>query len=99
MIVEYNEQSIELLDFKKGEELTGLYMKTEFIFLVDVFEKLINVSTKKYEINPLYCVSICGYTYQCGLKLIDIKLQTPQDTDMILLEDNIIRGGIKLSYG
>ena len=74
-------------------------MKTEIILLVDVFEKFIKVSTKEYEINPLHCVSICSYTYQCGLKFIDIKLQTLQDKDMILLTENIIRGGASSVMG
>ena len=31
-----------------------------------------------------------GYTWQCGLKCTDIKLQTVHDTDLIFLfEDNI----------
>ena len=41
----------------------------------------------------LYCVSLLGYTYQCGLKYTDYKKQTFQDKDLIsLLEDNIRRG-------
>ena len=32
-----------------------------------VFEKFIKVSVNDYVINPLYCVSLPGYTWQCGL--------------------------------
>ena len=67
--------------------------------LTDVFEKFIKVSTKDYGINPLYCVSICSYTVQCCLKYTDIKLQTLQDKDMILLIENNIRGGISFVIG
>ena len=59
--------------------------------LADIFEKFIKVSTKNYGNNPLYCVSIYGYTLQCCLKYMDIKLQTIQDKDMILLIENNIR--------
>ena len=42
----------------------------------------------------MYCVSLPGYTWQCGLKYTDIRLQTLQDKDMILLLENNRRGGI-----
>ena len=57
------------------------------------------ISTKEYKINPLYCVSLPGYTYQCALKYTDIKLQTLQDKDLILLIENNIRGGISSVMG
>ena len=47
----------------------------------------------------MYCVSLPGYTGQCGLKYTDIKLQTLQDKDMILIIENIIRGGISSVMG
>ena len=75
---------IKIFDIKNAEELTRLYMKTDIILLVDAFEKFIKVSTKENGINPINCVSICCYTYQCGLKNTDIKLQTLQEKDMIL---------------
>ena len=67
--------------------------------MADVFEKFVKVSTKEYKINPLYCVSLPGYTYQCALKYTDIKLQTLQDKDLFLLIENNIRGGISSGMG
>ena len=57
------------------------------------------VSAEKYGINPLYCVSLPGFTYQCALKYTDIKLQTLQDKDLFLLIENNIRGGISSVMG
>ena len=76
-----------------------LYMKTVFILLADVFEKLIKVSTKDYGISPLYCVSICSYTLKCCLKCTDITLQTLRDKDISLSIENNIRGGISSVMG
>ena len=76
-----------------GKELTKLYLKSDVILSADVFEKFVKVFTEEYGINPLYCVSLPGYTYQCALKYTDIKLQTLQDKDLILLIENNIRGG------
>ena len=69
------------------------------ILLADVFEKLVKVSTEEYGTNPLYCVTLPGYKYQCALKYTDIKLQTLQDSDLILLLENNIRGGISSVMG
>ena len=57
------------------------------------------MSFEEYKINPLYCISLPGYTYQCALKYTNIKLQTIQDKDLILLIENNIRGGISSVLG
>ena len=35
----------------------------------------------------MYCVSLLGYTWQCELKCFDIKLQTLDDENKILVFD------------
>ena len=97
--IERTREIIKLFNIKDGEELTKLYCKSDVILLADVFEKFVKVSTEEYKINPLYCVSLPGYTYQCALKYTDIKLQTLQDKDLILLIENNIRGGISSVMG
>ena len=61
--------------------------------LACVLEKFIKVSANIYGINLLDCVSLPGYTWQCGLKYTGINCQTLQGKDMILLLENNIRGG------
>ena len=97
--IERTKENIKLFNIKDGEELTKLYCKSDVILLTDVFEKFVQVSTKEYGINPLYCVSLPGYTYQCALKYTDIKLQTLQDNDLISLIENNISGGISSVLG
>ena len=84
---------------KDGGELTKLYCKSDVFLLADVFEKFVKVSFEEYGFNPLYCVSLHSYTYQCALKNTDIKLQTLEGKDMILLIENKIRGGISSVMG
>ena len=67
--------------------------------LTCVFEKFIKVSFNEFEINPLYCVSLPGYTWQCGVKYTGLNLQTLQDKDMIFLLENNIRGGLSSVMG
>ena len=66
------------MDIKNGEELIQQYWMSDVNFLADVFEKFFKVSTREYGINPLYCVSPLGYTWQSVLKDTDNKLQTLQ---------------------
>ena len=90
---------IEKFNIKNGEVLTQIYLKSDVLLLACVFEKFIKVSQNEFKINPLYCVSLPGYTWLCGLKYTEINLQTLQDKDMILLLENNIRGGISSVMG
>ena len=59
---------IDKFNNKNGKELTELYLKSDVLLLTCVFDKFLKVSINEFEINPLYCVSLPGYTWQCGLK-------------------------------
>ena len=89
---------IKRFNIKNGE-LTEIYLKSDVLLLACVFEKVIKVSVNEFGINPLYCVSLPGYTWLCGLKYTGINLQTLQGKHMILLLENNIRGGISIVMG
>ena len=93
--IERTKEIIKLFNIRNGEELKQLYLKGDALLLACVFEKIIN----EFGINPLYCVSSLGYTWQCGLNYTGIYLQSLQDKDMILLSDKNIRGGISSVMG
>ena len=90
---------IKKIDIKNGEELTEIYLKSDVLLLACVFEKFIKVSVNEFGNNPLYCVSLPGYTWQCGLEYTGINLPSLRDKDMILLLENNIRGGISSVMG
>ena len=92
--IERTNKIIQTFNNKNGEQLTQLYLKSDVILLTDIFEIFFRVSYKQFKINPLYCVGFPGFTWECGLKYPNIKLQTLQDKDLILLLENNIRGGI-----
>ena len=96
---ERTKEIIEKFNIKNGEKLTEIYLNGDVLLLPCVFGKFIKVSVNEFDINPLYCVSLPGYTWQCGLKYTGINLQTLQDKDMILLIENNIRGGISSVMG
>ena len=64
-----------------------------------MFENFTKVSVNESDINPLYFVSLPGYTWQCGLKYTGINSQTLQDKYMIFLLEINIRGGISYVMG
>ena len=76
---------IKRYKIKDGDELTQLFLKSDVLLLACVFEKFIGVSDNNFGINPFYCVSLSGYTWQYGLKYTGMILQTLQDEDMVLL--------------
>ena len=91
--LERTKESNKLFKNDNGEQSTKLYCESD-VLLADIFEKLIIVSFEGFYFNPLYCVSLPSYTWQYGLKYTDIKLQTLQDKDLILLLKKSTRGGI-----
>ena len=97
--IERTKQIIKLFNIENGEELTEIYLESDVLLLTCVFEKFIKVSVKEFGINPLYFVSLPGYTWQCGFKYTGINLQTLQDKDMILLLENNIRCGFSSVMG
>ena len=97
--MERTEEIIKKFDIKNGEELTEIFLKSDFLILACVFEKFIKTSINEFGINPLYCVSLPGYTWECGLKYTGINLQTIQDKDLILTLEINIRGGISSVMG
>ena len=89
----------ETIDIKNGEELTQIYLKDDVLLLTCVFANFLKVSINEFDISPLYCVSLPGYTWQCGLKYTRINLQALQDKDLILTLENNIRGTISSVMG
>ena len=65
---------IKRFNIKKGEELTELFIRSDVLLLACVFEKFIKGSVNEFGIDPLYCVSLPGYIWQCGLKYTGINL-------------------------
>ena len=66
------------------------YVQPDTLLLADCFENFRNPCQKEYELDPCYFVSIPGLI----LKKTQVKLELLTDIDMILMNENGIRGGI-----
>ena len=69
------------------------------MFVTGVFENIVRVSTHNFHINPIYCVSVPGFTWLCGLKYIGINSQLLRDNQLFLILENFIGGGISSVLG
>ena len=54
--------------------------------------KILKVSNIEFIITPLHCVSLLGFTMQCGLKFIKMNLRTLRDEELIVLLGNKFSG-------
>ena len=50
--------------------------------------------TNEFRVNPLYFFSLTEYTWNCGLKHTNRKIETLQDKDMVVINENNFHGGI-----
>ena len=71
----------------------NLYLKTDVLILADVFEQFRDFFLKHHQIDPCYCHSAPGLTWQCGLKYTRVQLELLTNYEMLLMIENGIRGG------
>ena len=56
-------------------ELIQLYNRADVILLADTFEKFINIIKKEFKTNPMYKISLPGYTWNVGIRYTNINLK------------------------
>ena len=60
--IERAKEIIKLFNIEDGEELPEIYFKSDVLLLACVFENFLRVSVIEFGNNPLYSVSLPGYT-------------------------------------
>ena len=78
-----------------------LYLKTDVLLSVDVFEKIRAMCLEYYEIDPSYTYSTPGLTCLCGLKYTIVRLKYYKE-NTVNISDTIqhgIRGGLASLLG
>ena len=75
-------------------EYHDLYLKTDVLFLCDVFGKFIGVCLKDYGLDPCHYFSSPGLSWDAMLKMTGIRLEKINNIDVHLFLEKGMRGGI-----
>ena len=85
----WNEFKCEtLLDYHK------LYLQIDVLLLADVFESFRTTIINTHKLDPVYYVSLPGYTLDAALHYTKIKLYVFSDIEMYNMIESNIRGGM-----
>ena len=71
-----------------------MHTKGNTLLLADVFKNFRNMYLEIYELDPAHFLTTPGLAWLAALKKIKVKLDILTDTDMILMAEKGIRGGI-----
>ena len=71
-----------------------MYVQSDTLILADAFENFRNMCIKLYELDPAYFLSAPGLVCQSCLKKTGVKLQLLTDSDILLMVEKRIIGGI-----
>ena len=78
-------------------EYHDLYLRTDVILLANVFESFRRVCLEKYGLDPSHFYTAPGLAWKACLKKTGVSLKLFLDSDMLLMFERRIRGGIMQS--
>ena len=79
---------------KELGEYHDLYLRTDVLFLADVFEKFIKTCLEYYKLDPSHYFSAPGLSWDAMVKMTGVKLELISDINMYLFIKKGMRGGI-----
>ena len=79
-------------EIKQLGENHDLYVQSDTLFLLGVFENFRNMCFKIYVLDPAHFLSAPGLAWKTPLKKIKTKLDLLTDTHMLLMVEKVIRG-------
>ena len=85
--------SFKMKTFKEYHEL---YNITDVLLLADVFENFRDLCLKIYGLDPVYYFTAPGLAWDACLKITGIELELLNETNMLLMFEKGIRGGISI---
>ena len=83
-------------DMKALEDYHNLYNQSDVLLLAGVFENFRDVCCKNYGLDPAWYYTAPGLAWDAALKMTKVKLELLSDSDMALMIEKGIRGGISM---
>ena len=84
----------EVFEIKNLDEYHDLYVQCDTLLLAGVFENFRDKCIEIYELDPAHLLSAPGLAWQACLKKTGVKVELLTDTDILLMVEEGIRGGI-----
>ena len=81
-------------NLKNMGQYHDLYLKSDILLLVDVFENFRKTCLEYYQLDPCHYFTSPGLSWDAMLKMTDIKLELMTDVDMFQFIEKGLRGGI-----
>ena len=75
-------------------EYHDLYVQSDTLLLIDVFENVRNMCIKIYKLDPAKFLSVSGLAWQVALNEANAKLDLSTNIDMLLVVEKSNRWGI-----
>ena len=72
----------------------GLYLRTDVVLLVNVFQAFRDTCLKHYSLDPAHFYMALGLAWKACLKKTGVRLELLTDPDMLLMFERGIQGGI-----
>ena len=91
---EHAQKVWEVFGVKNLDEYHNLYLQSDTLLLIDVFENFRDRCIEIYELDPAHFLSAQGLAWQSCLKKTKVKLELLTDIDMLLMVEKGTRGGI-----
>ena len=79
-------------------EYHNLYLKTDVILLADGFENFRKVCKENYKLDPAWYYTSPGLSWDAMLKMTRVELELLSDSEMYLMIENGIRGGVSTVF-
>ena len=83
-------------NMKSMKDYHKLYNETDVLLLADVFENFRDLCLKIYGLDPAYYFTAPGLAWDACLKMTNINLELLSETNMLLMFEKGIRGGISV---
>jgi len=76
------------------EDYLRTYCKIDVLLLADCFQTFRSECIKNYQMDPAYCVSLPGFTFEAFLKKSRVELELLYNSDLYQFFEYSIKGGI-----